>query len=76
MDYHLAKILAAGVITEKPFHSISEETLQKALAGMEQCDTVIYAGIEIGEMNRRVQVLIDEAEKAGKLEIYETSHGD
>ena len=75
VDYHLAKILAAGVITEKPFHSVSEETLREALAGMEKCETVIYAGTEIGEMNQRVQVLIDEAEKAGKLEIYEAYDG-
>ena len=76
VDYHLAKILAADVITEKPFNCISEETLKEALSKMEKCDTVIYAGTETGEMNQRIQVLIDEARKAGKLETYEAFNGD
>ena len=76
VDYHLAKILAADVITEKPFSCISEETLKEALSKMEKCDTVIYAGTETGEMNQRIHVLIDEARKAGKLEIYEAFNGD
>ena len=68
VDYQLARLLAAEVITEEPFCPISDETYKKALKRMESCDRVIDAGVVIGESNRRMEDLIKAAKKAGKYE--------
>ena len=61
IDYRAASHLAAEVISEKAFMTISEEKVQEALALMHRCGRVINAGIRIGDSNRLVQKLIDAA---------------
>ncbi len=67
VDYQLARLLADQVITEKPFYEISQEAFEKAKLLMEKCDKVINAGFAVGPMNRRMQELLELAEKMGKL---------
>lgn len=68
-DYELAKLLAAEVITEEPFKEISEEAYQKALEKMKQCARIIVTDIPIGDCNRKMVDLIEEAKKLGALVI-------
>ena len=67
MDYQLARLLAAKVITEEPFEEIREETLQRAFKTMEKCKRVINAGVQIGTGNQAIRRLLDKAEEKGKL---------
>ena len=67
MDYRLARLLAAEVITEEPFEEIREETLQKAFVTMGKCKRVINAGVKIGAWNKGIEKLLEKAEKEGKL---------
>ncbi|MBQ9062055.1 MAG: ABC transporter ATP-binding protein [Eubacterium sp.] len=68
VDYQLARLLAAEVITEKPFYAVSDDAFSRAMKAVEQCDRVIDAGVEIGESNARIKEVLDAARKAGKLE--------
>lgn len=67
MDYELAKLLAAEVITEEPFMEIGEETYQNALAVMEKCARIILTEVPVGTCNRRMADLIAEAKKRKAL---------
>ena len=67
MDYRLARLLAAEVITETPFEEIQEETFQKAFETMGKCKRVINAGVKIGTWNKGIEKLLERAEKEGKL---------
>ena len=67
VDFQVARHLAAEVVSEAPFSPISEETYQRALTLMKTCDTVICAGVPIGESNRRVADLIEAARSLGLL---------
>ena len=67
IDCQVARNLAAEVITEKPFMPISDETYDRALERMKTCDTVICTGVPMGETNRRVAELIEEARSLGLL---------
>ena len=67
MDYQLARLLASQVIVEKPFYEISDESYEEAVQTMRKCKRVINAGIEIGPCNRRLEELVHEAERMGKL---------
>lgn len=67
MDYRLARLLAAEVITEEPFEEIREETLQKAFETMGKCKRVINAGVKIGTWNIGIERLLERAEIEGKL---------
>lgn len=67
MDYRLARLLAAEVITEEPFEEIREETLQKAFEAMGKCKRVINAGVKIGTWNIGIERLLERAEIEGKL---------
>ena len=67
LDYRLARLLASEVITEKPFHEISDAAFDRAMAQVRTCRYVINAGCEIGPGNRRMQALLDEAKVLGKL---------
>lgn len=69
IDYQLARLLAAEVITEKPFCRISEETKEKALKAVDRCENVINAGVEIGEYNLEIKEILEYAERRGKLEV-------
>jgi len=67
LDFRVACSLACSVISEKPFGEISEETYRKAVLEMERCRSVVNAGFETGPENRRLNNLLAEAEKTGKL---------
>ncbi|MCI5699015.1 MAG: ABC transporter ATP-binding protein [Lachnospiraceae bacterium] len=68
VDYQLARLLAAEVVTERPFEQISDDAYDRALALMKKCKYVIDAGVPIGVCNRRMEALLKEGEKSGKLE--------
>jgi iron complex transport system ATP-binding protein len=63
IDYRLARLLAAEVISEKPFREIGDEAYERALSALHACKRVINAGVEIGPCNRRMLDLIKEAER-------------
>ena len=67
VDYRLARLLAADVITERPFMNISEEAFQKARRVMEQCERIICTDVPVGSCNMRLGQLIEEAKKSGKM---------
>ncbi|XCP86557.1 ABC transporter ATP-binding protein [Roseburia hominis] len=67
VDYQLARLLAAKVITEKPFCEIGDEAYRAAIKAVRECDSVINAGVEIGMCNRRIEGILGEAERLGKL---------
>ncbi len=67
IDYQLARLLASEVIEEAPFCPIGEATYQRALMVMRRCKRVIDAGVEIGDGNRRMLALRQEAERMGAL---------
>ena len=68
LDYRLARLLASEVIEEKPFAEISDAAFAQAMAQVHSCKTVIDAGVDIGSCNQRMQALLDEAERQGKLQ--------
>ncbi len=67
IDYQVANFLGTVVVTEEPFEEISEETYQRALAVMKKCKRVICPGVKIGACNKRIQDLINVAQREGKL---------
>ena len=76
LDYRLARYLAQEVITEKAFSRLSSARVNEALEVMRGCDRVINAGLTLGEMNREMTLLLEEAQ-SGKyeyIEIGETDH--
>ena len=68
VDWHLARRLAAEVVSVKPFMPVGDEAVQRALALVERCERVVDAGTPIGEMNRRVAEVLAAARERGKLE--------
>jgi len=68
IDYQLARLLAAEVITTPAFEPISEEAFARALEVIGQCDRVIDTDFPIGTANRRIEALLQAADDAGKLE--------
>ena len=68
LDYRLARLLAAEVIEETPFHEIGDAAVARARERVKSCKVVINAGCEIGPCNRRMQELIDAASAMGKLQ--------
>lgn len=63
VDYQLARLLAARVITEEPFCQIAQEHLREAIQVMENCKKVICADVPIGECNKGLEELIRAAKK-------------
>ena len=57
VDHEVARALAAQVITEKAYHSISEETYQKARAVLITCNRVICCLTQFGPLNEYNQLL-------------------
>ena len=68
IDYQLARLLAAEVITTPAFEPISEEAFAKAMDAVARCDRVIDTDFPIGSVNRRIELLLQAADEAGKLE--------
>ncbi len=63
VDYRLAKLLAAEIVTEEPFCDISQETFEQAVKVMNRCKEVIVCDVPVGSGNRRLAELIRLAEK-------------
>lgn len=63
IDYQLARLLAVQVITEEPFHEISDGVFEEALSVMRSCEKIINAGVKIGPCNRRLEALLTEAQR-------------
>ena len=68
VDFQVAKVLAAEVVTEKPFEPIGEEAAARARALMDRCSRVIYAPFPLGTGSARILGLVEAAREAGKLE--------
>ncbi len=68
VDWQVARSLASEVVTEKSFMPVSDETYDRALALMKTCDIVICTEFPIGESNRRMMNLIEEAKSRGLLQ--------
>ena len=76
VDCAVAKHLAAEVVTEQPFMPIGTEALDRAKALVDRCETVIDAGVEIGQINVAIDTLREYARSQGKLctlEEYRTA---
>ena len=67
MDYRPAVSLAAAVVAEEPFREIGEARIGEALGLMRKAGRVINAGVDIGDCNRGMEILLREAER------YETA---
>ena len=67
IDYAVARHLAARIITERPYRSISPESMAQAEREIDRCRLVIDAGVEIGEINAGLRDLLKLAEEKGKL---------
>lgn len=68
LDYRLARLLASEIITERPFHEISDAAFDRAMEKVHTCRCVLDAGCEIGPCNRRMREILDAAKNMGKLE--------
>lgn len=68
LDHPVAKALAAEVIAEKSFEPISEAAFAKAAERMQACSRVICRLSDFGTMNQKNRLLLELAQKAGKLE--------
>ncbi len=68
VDYQLARLLAAEVVSEKPFCAISDPAYERALDLVKSSRQVIDAGVTIGEGNRRMEDLIRTAKELGNYE--------
>lgn len=62
IDYQLARLLAAQVITAEPFMPVPDEAIREALQIMERCECVINAGVTLGACNEKMKILLDAAE--------------
>ena len=67
VDYHLARLLAAEVVSEKPFMPIGDAAVRRALGWIDRCERIIDAGVPIGEGNRRMAEVLAAARASGKL---------
>lgn len=63
VDWQVAQALAAEVFSEKAFCSISDESFNKAYNAIKQCSSVLYTGVEFGEINHRNRLLLEIAER-------------
>ncbi|MDE6671275.1 MAG: ABC transporter ATP-binding protein [Ruminococcus sp.] len=66
-EYPVVKALATEIITENPFESVSNESIEKALEIMKKCHTVINNCQTFGTMNSKNAVLVETAEKTGLI---------
>ncbi len=58
LDYHLARQLAACVLTAEPFEPVTDEQIEEAACLMRRCKRVINAGVVIGETNKKMNALV------------------
>ena len=69
LDYPAARALAAGLVTEKPFHPFSEEKLLQAKKLLDSCSRALCApGLDLeGKMTEKLRSLAGYAQEQGKL---------
>ncbi|MBG7616874.1 MAG: hypothetical protein IZT57_00685, partial [Chloroflexi bacterium] len=67
IDYHIAKAVNATIIADKPYHDISQQSYEKALAVMEKTVQVVDTGFPIGRSNLRNIEIILQAIDSGKI---------
>ena len=67
IDFRAAEALSSEVISERPFLPIRRETLARAVKVLQRCEVVLDAGFPVGEINRGMQELREEAARGGKL---------
>ncbi|HBG65720.1 MAG TPA: iron ABC transporter ATP-binding protein [Treponema sp.] len=58
IDYRVARMLAAQIITAPPFEPIADDVLAAAKKCMDGCSKVIDTGIQIASGNRRMEELL------------------
>ena len=68
VDYQLARLLAAEVISVAPFRPMEEDAIERAKDWVRACPRVIDAGVTIGPENARLREVIDLAAALNKLE--------
>ena len=71
LDYELARIMAADVITEKPFEEISDDTFNRVKSAVEICSSIVIPGVDIGSCNSRMNEIIRLAEDSGKVKTID-----
>lgn len=71
LDYELARIMAADVITEKPFEEISDDTFKRVKSAVENCSSIVIPGVDIGSCNSRMNEIIRLAEASGKVKTID-----
>lgn len=59
VDYPLARNLASRVVSLPAFSEITDEAIAEALALINSCQSAVNAGIVIGPLNAKMQVLVD-----------------
>lgn len=67
VDYEVARVLAARVVAEEAFCEISEEHFREAETLMDSCEKVICCVDIFGPANEKNRLLVEKAQKAGKL---------
>ncbi len=72
VDYRLARLLAADVISVPPFGRIGDDAFERAMTYVRTCSRVIDSGVPIGEANMRMQELRNAARDLGKLEDWKS----
>ena len=68
LDYQLARLLAAEVVTAEPFEPYSDAQIQAALSLADRVDRVLLTEFPIGNTNSRIQEVLEAARRQGKLE--------
>ncbi len=68
LDYPVASVLAAQVVSEKCFQPVGEGAFRQAAAVMERCGRVLCPVAAFGPVNERNRLLREMAREAGKLE--------
>ena len=67
VDYHLARVLAAEVLTAPPFEEIPDEVICRALSSVQTVERVLVTEFPMGSANQRLREVIGEADRRGKL---------
>ena len=67
VDYQVAKSLANEVVLTRPFEKISQESIERARALVDECEEVLLCELFTGSGNEKINELIDYARTQGKL---------
>jgi iron complex transport system ATP-binding protein len=59
IDYRLARLTAAEVVSEQPFEEISDRALTQARQWVDRCGSVILTDFPIRSVNHRIEELIN-----------------